>query len=112
MLGNRSARLPYTRAKGEDIRKRDDNSPTGAGDGPGTRHDWGGEDNHHSDRQEGDENREPESLEDLRNFLEEVGELDFLLGGCPRHVVGEKMSEHRSSQMETQSTEEEAEPKV
>lgn len=67
--------------------KREYDSPTSTSNGPLTRHYWESEDDDHGNSEEGDEDREPEALENLGNLFEKVGELDFFLCCGPGHVV-------------------------
>lgn len=46
-------------------------------------------------------------LEDLRNLLEEIRPLDFLICGTPGNVVGEHVREDSLAQWNGQATEEE-----
>jgi len=50
-----------------------------------------------------------EALEDLWNFLEEIGVLDFLGSGTPLHVNAKHVSENSAIEMEWQTAEEDAE---
>lgn len=56
---------------------------------------------HRSESKEGDNVGRPETFEDGWDFLEEVGELDFLLGRTPCDVVGEQMGEDSTGKVQT-----------
>lgn len=44
------------------------------------------EDDHQRDRKEAEEEGQPKTAKDARNFDEEIGPLDLFLGRGPRHV--------------------------
>ena len=67
----------------------EDDAPGLAVDAPLERHERRAEDDDAEDEDPGHQPREPEALEDLGDFLEEVRPLDFLLRCAPRHVVRE-----------------------
>ena len=53
------------------------------------------------------EPREPEALEDLGDFLEEIRPLNFFLCCAPRHVVREAVGQDRLRDRDRESAEEE-----
>jgi hypothetical protein len=56
---------------------------------------------------EGDEEGDPETLEDTRDLDKEVRTLDLLLGGAPLNVVAEQVGEEGLRQVNRETTEEE-----
>ena len=89
-------------------RKWEDDCPSRTVDSPSSGYNRHGKDHDNCESDKGDEDGEPEALENLWHFLEEVGELDFLLCSGPGHVVREQVSKNGTGQMQTKSTEEKA----
>ena len=73
--------------------KREDDGPVPREDLPATGYGVGRKDDHSHGNDEAEDEREPESAEDLRDFEPEVGALYFLLRRTPCDVVREQVSE-------------------
>jgi hypothetical protein len=67
----------------------------------------GREDDHHHDYEEADDERQPETVQDFRDLIEEVGLLDLFLCRAPRDVVREEVCEQSLRQVDRQATEKE-----
>lgn len=93
-------------ARGDD-REREDDGPPGAVDAPFNGHQRRRANDHTGNDDDRDQEREPEPLENLGHFLEEVGALDFLLCCRPSHVVREEMGKDCLADWNRQTTEEE-----
>ena len=77
----------------DDDSEREDDCPTRAVDTPRQWDEGGAEDDHAKHEGPRDKPGEPEALEDLRHFFEEVRALDLLLCRAPGHVVGEHVGQ-------------------
>jgi hypothetical protein len=87
-------------------RDGNDDTPVVLGDGPFHGDDRSGEDD---DAREGDDREDEsdtEALEDLGDFHEEIGTLDFLFGGTPGDVVRKHVSQHGLGQVDRKTTKE------
>jgi hypothetical protein len=91
----------------EHVREGEDDGPSFASDTPLDGDEGGRDDDDAGDKHNRHRQREPEPLGDLRDLLEEVGPLDFLLGRAPGDVVGEQVGEDRLRKRDRQSAEEE-----
>lgn len=89
------------------VRQRHDNGPVPAKDTPADRYNVCAHDDHRGATGEADNQREPETLEDLGHFEPEVRTLDLLLCCAPGDVVREEVGEERLREMNAESAEEE-----
>jgi len=86
---------------------REDDGPASRRNAPLKRNERKAEYDYRGESEEGYDVGRPEALEDGWGFLEEMGELDLLLGRTPCDVIGEQMRENGTREVETQAAEEE-----
>ncbi len=68
-------------------RQRHDDGPIETGDLPADRNEPGREDDHDGEHRKAEQERDPETLQDLGNLEPEIRSLDFLLRGTPLDVI-------------------------
>lgn len=89
-------------------REGEHNGPVrGNGVAPPNRGEGCREDDDAHDADERDAEGDAEAAEDLGDLKEEVGALDFLLGGSPLDVVAEEVGEEGFAQVNGETAEEE-----
>lgn len=81
-------------------REGEDDGPGVSGNPPFCREEATREEDHRRNRDDTDNERQPESSQDSRDLLEEVGCFDFLLRRTPRDVIREEMREQGFGQMD------------
>lgn len=88
-------------------RQREYHSPRRPIDLPLQRHKRRREDDHRRDEDDRDRKLDPEPGDDLRDLLEEIRPLDFLLRRAPLDVVGEHVGEDGLRERDGETAEEE-----
>lgn len=91
----------------DDDGEREDHSPTVAVNTPLQRYQRCRNDDHSDGKDDADDQRKPETSQDLRNLEEEVRAFDFLLRRAPSNIVREQVGEKSLRQVNGEATEEE-----
>ena len=95
------------RIRRENVRQGEDHGPPAAVNAPLDGNQCSGDDDDTGNDQDRHGQREPETLRDLGNFLEEIGPFDFLLRRTPLDVVGEEVRKNGLTERNGQATKEE-----